>query len=297
MIVWMLFSTICNALISFLTAWLLIELFVCFVRAPRARAYLRTIPILKLPLDIVCRDWSLWSIGSGIYPWMCPPGSRHLTVSCDFPLTKFSLGFFTQDNLSFTVADYAAYQLGFWPVCCGIALAIIAVFLCTLRKLMRAKVFPTYSPYVIGYFRPRIVFPKRVLETLTWRERKAVLAHEKAHVRFYDPLCKAVVEGICTLFAWVPTAWLRRRIALDLEMAADRRAHPIDLSRALCKIARLAKGEQETQQLTFFSRSTLRKRVEALCQKRPRHLLVEGVAVLAALYLSLGVLFGVLWTG
>lgn len=56
----------------------------------------------------------------------------------------------------------------------------------------------------IGWFHPNIVITSSLLRQLTPAELEAVLLHERAHQRAYDPFMTDAISVIMTLFRWVP---------------------------------------------------------------------------------------------
>jgi hypothetical protein len=96
---------------------------------------------------------------------------------------------------------------------------------------------------VMGFFRPKIFVSSPVLEMLTTGEIRAALAHEMAHVSFFDNL-KRMLFRICR-----PPRWLEFKTETPTwvgacELAADNAAlahgaSALDLAGALVKMARL----------------------------------------------------------
>lgn len=62
--------------------------------------------------------------------------------------------------------------------------------------------------YTVGGLRPQIVVSQSLINRLSGSEFQAVLQHETAHVRQFDPLWSAVIDATGYMFAW-PT-WLRQ---------------------------------------------------------------------------------------
>jgi beta-lactamase regulating signal transducer with metallopeptidase domain len=81
------------------------------------------------------------------------------------------------------------------------------------------------GPAVVGLFRPRIVMPSPLVESLAEEEVASVLRHEVAHVRRRDPVVRALVQ-VATFAAWpVLPAWLAAWWLRGLvEQACDERA-------------------------------------------------------------------------
>ena len=74
------------------------------------------------------------------------------------------------------------------------------------------------SPFVIGVFSPKIILPA----TLSDEERYYILAHEKVHVRRFDPLWRSLACIALTLHWFNPLVWLGFNLAMrDMEMSCD----------------------------------------------------------------------------
>jgi Zn-dependent protease with chaperone function len=97
--------------------------------------------------------------------------------------------------------------------------------------------------FVYGVMTPRVAVSRGLLERTTDDELRAVLEHERYHVRNIDPLKAALVRVLCeALFILPALESLRTRYVAGRELAADRRAvalcgrHP--LAGALLKVVR-----------------------------------------------------------
>lgn len=77
-------------------------------------------------------------------------------------------------------------------------------------------------PAVAGLLRPKIVLPEGVARQLDARELRAVLLHENAHRRRYEPLRLALQRLAFTLFFFYPPLWLLiKSLNSSAEMACD----------------------------------------------------------------------------
>ena len=77
------------------------------------------------------------------------------------------------------------------------------------------------APAVVGVFRPVILVPA---SSAAWshERRRAVLLHERAHIRQGDCLLALVAQVACALHWFNPLAWLAaRRLRIERELAAD----------------------------------------------------------------------------
>jgi beta-lactamase regulating signal transducer with metallopeptidase domain len=105
-------------------------------------------------------------------------------------------------------------------------------------------------PFTYGTFRPSILLPTGAGEWSPER-RRAVLAHELAHVRRRDWLVQISAEFLCCLYWFHPLAWLAsRKLRQEGDQACDDSAinsgipageyaeELLNLARACCSIAR-----------------------------------------------------------
>lgn len=77
-------------------------------------------------------------------------------------------------------------------------------------------------PAALGFFRPAIVFPARLLPQLSVREIEVVLLHELAHLRRWDHWTNLAQQTVKALFFFHPAVWwIDNRLALEREIACD----------------------------------------------------------------------------
>jgi hypothetical protein len=83
----------------------------------------------------------------------------------------------------------------------------------------------TLGPLVFGCWRPRIVLPTAVVETIDPAALGCVLRHERAHIDRGDPWILGAIQ-LVSIAAWpIVPVWLAARRARQLlELAADERA-------------------------------------------------------------------------
>jgi TonB family protein len=78
------------------------------------------------------------------------------------------------------------------------------------------------EPGVCGITKPKLVLPKRVVESLTDQELEAVLLHEVAHVRRHDNLVSLFQSWLSCVFWFHPGIWLiDRHLLEERERACD----------------------------------------------------------------------------
>jgi Zn-dependent protease with chaperone function len=84
---------------------------------------------------------------------------------------------------------------------------------------------PESFSFVYGVLSPRVAVSRGLLEDVSGEELKAVLEHERYHVRNLDPLKVVLVRALsAALFVLPALDSLRARYAAGRELAADRRA-------------------------------------------------------------------------
>lgn len=111
-----------NSLLAFFTVVLLIETVIFLFRIPQGRmaAFLRMLPIFKLPFDLFLYDFSRWSYANGINPLNCEEGTRTLSVMIGWineandwlflPLIS-RIQLTAPENMTFTIADVLGYSI------------------------------------------------------------------------------------------------------------------------------------------------------------------------------------------
>lgn len=112
-----------NSFLTFFTAVVLIEGVISLFRIKQGRiaAFLRMIPILKLPLDLCLYDFSRWAYAHGVNPLLYEKGTRNLSIMFGwissvtdwlfFPINS-GIQFTAPGNLTFTIADVIGYTIG-----------------------------------------------------------------------------------------------------------------------------------------------------------------------------------------
>lgn len=103
------------------------------------------------------------------------------------------------------------------------------------------------TPMVIGWIKPALVLPTKLLSGLATRELEAVLAHELAHVKRHDYLVNLVQTAVETLMFYHPAVWwVSGRIRCEREFCAD------DLAMQVCD-----RREQYAQSLVAVVETSL----------------------------------------
>lgn len=113
----------------------------------------------------------------------------------------------------------------------GVALFALYALVSYLRLLARVRISAREdgywvcerigTPFVLGFFRPRIYLPLSV----NARDIPYILAHERAHIARRDHLRKAFAFALLTVFWFHPFVWVAFfLLCRDIEFACDERA-------------------------------------------------------------------------
>jgi hypothetical protein len=127
----------------------------------------------------------------------------------------------------------------------------------------------------VGVIAPRVVLSRGLLDTLSEEHLKAVLAHERAHVRRCDPLLKVLASIVSV--PWLPKA--RRALLADLELAAEQACDDeaaeelgdrLRVAQAILAMERLLTGLTSPHRAvtTAFDNAPAVERVELLLDER-----------------------------
>jgi len=332
------FNVFINSFLAFFTVVFLIEgiIFLCRLRQGRFASILRMIPILKLPFDLFWYDFSKWSYSHGINPLTCEEGARTLSVMISWqasiphhlvlPITS-GIQFTVPGNITFTIADLFSQ---FIPsvllnglclfLLLGSLISLLNQCLCyrrfsTLLNRERRNYFekdplpiitsPSLvgSPFVAGFISPTIYIPQNLSQTLSRQEYEAILAHEMEHIRYKDNFTRLLLGIIRSLFWWIPTQWLQKRIEAGQEIGCDRNCknygvHPLDLASAICKAAKDSAQAPKQMLAHHLAQHTIQTRLNLLLDGTPARWrgvqwLCCGVAAIAAFFI---VFLGRFWT-
>ena len=114
------------------------------------------------------------------------------------------------------------------------------------------------EPGVVGIRRPRLLLPEGIVERLTPAQLRALIAHERCHIRCHDNLAAAIHMVVEAIFWFHPAVWwIEARLVDERERACDeavlrdrqpaaglRRRHSRSLSAVGRRAARL-RGRRE----------------------------------------------------
>jgi beta-lactamase regulating signal transducer with metallopeptidase domain len=136
------------------------------------------------------------------------------------------------------------------------------------------------GPATVGFFRPLIVLPERLLQSGPSEELMTALCHEMAHVRRRDYLVNLICEFVLLPLVFHPAAWLlKRRIEETRELACDEAAAGLLLSapeyaRSLVNLAQSiaphASAFSPRYTLGVFDANILEERIMRLLDNRPQ---------------------------
>ncbi len=209
-----------------------------FVLAAFAWLLLRLIPRQNSATRFAI--WFSALLATAILPWLNlgPTGTGLVSSLAPAPQALFSLP-----------ASWALYLFAAWMVVASLALARVGAGLLQLRRLRRqcrpmevdgatwremaARLCPArpveiltsdgvHVPTAIGFLKPAVVLPARLLQELTTAELNQVLVHELAHLRRWDDWTNLAQKFIKALLFFHPAVWwVEQRISLEREMACD----------------------------------------------------------------------------
>ena len=99
------------------------------------------------------------------------------------------------------------------------------------------------SPFVAGLTSYNVYISEELSKAFSRKEYEAVLAHEIEHIRHKDSLVRLILDLIESIFWWVPTKRLHKRIEEGQEVGCDLKCvkhgiNPNDLASAICKSVR-----------------------------------------------------------
>ncbi|NRA59121.1 MAG: M48 family metalloprotease, partial [Phycisphaerales bacterium] len=127
------------------------------------------------------------------------------------------------------------------------------------RLLVSARV---HAPMVVGWLAPVVLIPASAMASLTPEQLRAVLVHELAHIRRYDPIVnalQAIAESL--LFFHPVTWWLSRQIRHEREHCCDSIAaeltSPRELAEALAQLEADRLERRQNGQLQSLQRAAL----------------------------------------
>jgi beta-lactamase regulating signal transducer with metallopeptidase domain len=157
----------------------------------------------------------------------------------------------------------------------------------------------TGSPFVAGLTTPIVYLPTTLSTDLSRKEYEAVLAHEIEHIRHKDSWVRLILDCIGSIFWWVPTRWLHRRIEEGQEIGCDLKCarygvNPLDLASAMCKSAKYAINTPDQILVHHLTKHTVHKRMNFLLQ--PVSIRFRKIRFILS-FLAAGIAFSVILVG
>jgi uncharacterized protein (TIGR03435 family) len=159
------------------------------------------------------------------------------------------------------------------------------------------------EPGVVGICRPRLILPEGILDRLTPAQMRALIAHERSHIRCHDNLVAVIHMLVEALFWFHPVVWwIERRLIDERERACDEAVlragcRPQDYAEGLLEVCRQSIGIRLAC-VAGVSGSNLRARVEAIMRNEIGRPLTIGrrvaLAIVVATALGLPVAAGAL---
>ncbi|HVX11024.1 MAG TPA: M56 family metallopeptidase [Pirellulales bacterium] len=156
-------------------------------------------------------------------------------------------------------------------------------------------------PVVVGIVRPIILLPAWLASGLTPQQVEALLAHELAHLRRWDPLVNLLQRLAETIVFFHPAVWyVSRHIGIERENASDdlvlaagwQRLHYADALVRMAELATTVRKRPSQQALGLAasggSQSEFKRRVMRLLDAEPAHFRFNssGLAMLLVLVVS-----------
>ncbi len=145
------------------------------------------------------------------------------------------------------------------------------------------------SPFVLGFFRPKIFLPSALLES----EREYIISHEKHHIKRFDHITRALAFVSLALHWYNPFVWLAFHLsAKDMEMSCDE-AVIKSLDKQLRanyseSLLRFSTGKRlKVITPLAFSESDTKSRVKNIVRYKKPILLITAVALVAVVLMGL----------
>ncbi|MBO1510638.1 M56 family metallopeptidase [Metabacillus bambusae] len=129
--------------------------------------------------------------------------------------------------------------------------------------------------FTFGFFKPTIVLSTELIEMLDHAELEAVIYHESAHQRYFDPLMVFVLQMISEVMWYIPlTKWAYQNYKIMIELAADesavnRMGSELGLGSALLKLVKTRLSGNSTPAFVPFADGTVDFRIKQLIEPEP----------------------------
>ncbi|WP_299090650.1 M56 family metallopeptidase [uncultured Metabacillus sp.] len=142
------------------------------------------------------------------------------------------------------------------------------------RKKMDIQVITCNEPVAItfGFARPKIVLSTQLIKMLDQEELAAVVYHETAHQKYFDPFKIFILQLISEVMWYIPlTKWAYQNYKILVELVADeyavkRMGSELGLGSALLKLIKTRLGGGSTPVLVHFTGGTVDYRIKQLVE-------------------------------
>jgi Zn-dependent protease with chaperone function len=145
------------------------------------------------------------------------------------------------------------------------------------RKHMDITVIDSIEPvaFTMGFLKPKIVLSSTLIKMLDRAELEAVVYHETAHQKYYDPLKVFVLQIISKAMWYIPlTKWSYQNYKIMIELVADeyavkRMGSELGLGSALLKLIKTRLSGSITPAFVPFANGTVDYRIKQLIDPEP----------------------------
>jgi uncharacterized protein (TIGR03435 family) len=144
------------------------------------------------------------------------------------------------------------------------------------------------EPGVFGIVRPVLLVPEGIGDRLTPAQLRALIAHERCHIRHHDNLTASLHMAVEALFWFHPLVWwLERRLIEERERACDEYvlqsgSTPRDYAEGILEVCRFAKDPSPVF-VAGITGADLRRRIESILRNETaRPLGISRALALAA---------------
>lgn len=254
-----------SSIFTFYASLLLLFLFRPLIKSPRALYIFYLLPLFKTAGDALFSSHKNWVFLSGESILKQPENSRTLSaligyegtypfVSLKFHLENghlfsigdvisetlppiLSMGLFTLIVLGSSLALARLATKIYWSVRFSLRIKEGLIYWKTIKKVpVYLTHEPLHSPFILGFWKPMIVFPKKLASELTQEEKEAVLTHEIGHALWKDNLLQWIVLFIQAFFWFIPLkSKLFKKACYYRELGCDERCDQEALAGAIYK--------------------------------------------------------------
>lgn len=291
-------SILLSGFLAFYSCSLIIKVLInsLAIRNHRIKSFLMLVPFFSLMIDFFINKYS---IGTWINPLNCTSCVQKFFLETFYPHLKaylsenhislvhylgceFQHGLFAYFSMSiaFISLVFVTYKLIQTLL---LALSIRTLFKKSyvsdrlientqLRKKLKeyhAKIYISKECQIpFASYNKAIIIPKTIEEILTPTEFEAVVAHELEHIKYNDSIVRLFYNLIAIIFWWVPTAFWRKSIEREQELACDKNVLNYGLNRECLASAifKVTKQTKENPSLCYFvnQRNPIKARVQAI---------------------------------